>query len=392
MGAGCPWYNAMKAALLLLQILLAALLLLSGYLVWLTARMRRIAPNARGKVWRAALLCLGFGALDWIWVLALPRLGISFGPPHTPLLFFTATRLAIYLIWLSVLVILVWPRLPKGTPASPPPLGLLLALNLGLLAVGLYGFVIEPFWVHTTHLEIAAPEAGLTEPLRIVQLSDLHVERATRREIELVDRVNDLQPDLIVLTGDFLNLSYLQDEQAVAGLRALIGQLDAPLGIYAVDGTVEDPPRVRELLSDLGVQVLDQEVLRLPAAGGQIALVGVSNYGYADDQETLNGLMQGVAPNEFSLLLHHHPDLAYDAQSAGVDLYLCGHTHGGQVRLPVYGAMITFSRFGKTFESGHYTLGDTHLYVSRGLGMEGSYAPRVRFLAPPEVVVVDLMP
>ncbi|MBN1371185.1 MAG: metallophosphoesterase [Anaerolineaceae bacterium] len=385
----------MKAALFLLQILLGALLLLSGYLVWLSARLRHIDPRAHGKVWRAALLCLGFAALDWAWVLALPRLGISFGPPHTPLLFFTASRLAIYLVWLSVLVILVWPRRQKAAhtgPAAPTPLAPLWALNLGLLAVGLYGFVFEPFWVQVTHLEVAAPEAGLTEPLRIVQLSDLHVERSTRRERELVELVNSQQPDIIVLTGDFLNLSYLQDEQAVADLRALIAQLDAPLGIYAVDGTVEDPPRVREMLSDLGVRVLDQEVLCLPTAGGQIALVGVSNYGYAHDQETLAWLMQGVPPEEFSLVLHHHPDLAYDAQNAGVDLYLCGHTHGGQVRLPVYGAMITFSRFGKTFESGHYTLGDTTLYVSRGLGMEGSYAPRVRFLARPEVVVVDLMP
>ncbi len=385
----------MKTSLLILQILLAATALLSGYLIWLAARLRRTPANLRGKAGRAALICLGFAGLDWAWVLGLPQLGISFGPPHTPLLFFTACRMAIYLVWLSVLVIVVWPRQPKEVPSRPSAVGptsLLLGLNLALLGVGLYGFMIEPFWVQTTHLEIAAPDARLTEPLRIVQLSDLHVERTTRRERELVDQVNRQQPDLIVLTGDFLNLSYLQDEQAVADLRALIAGLEAPLGIYAVDGTVEDPARVRELLSGLGVRVLDQEVLRLPAGGGEIALVGVSNYGYAFDQETLAWLMQGVAPAEFSLLLHHHPDLAYDAQSAGVDLYLCGHTHGGQVRLPIYGAMLTFSRFGKTFEGGRYDLDGTLLYVSRGVGMEGSYAPRVRFLAPPEVVVIDLIP
>jgi predicted MPP superfamily phosphohydrolase len=106
----------------------------------------------------------------------------------------------------------------------------------------------------------------------------------------------------------------------------------------------------------------------------------------------LKNLMTGVTREDYVLLIYHNPDQAYVASDLGVDLYLTGHTHGGQVRLPLYGALLTSSQFGKTFEQGSYSLGKMALYVNRGVGMEGSFAPRVRFLAPPEIAVIDLIP
>jgi hypothetical protein len=79
-----------------------------------------------------------------------------------------------------------------------------------------------------------------------------------------------------------------------------------------------------------------------------------------------------------------------EVSELGVDLYLCGHTHGGQVRLPLYGAMLTSSQLGKRYEMGHYQQGRTNLYVSRGVGLEGLGAPRIRFLSPPEITLVTL--
>jgi hypothetical protein len=91
------------------------------------------------------------------------------------------------------------------------------------------------------------------------------------------------------------------------------------------------------------------------------------------------------------VLLYHYPDEIALAAAQGVDLYLAGHTHGGQVRIPWYGAVITLTRTGKRFEWGPYAMGDTRMYVNRGIGMEGGTAPRVRFLARPEVTVFDLV-
>jgi predicted MPP superfamily phosphohydrolase len=97
------------------------------------------------------------------------------------------------------------------------------------------------------------------------------------------------------------------------------------------------------------------------------------------------------APNFVpQILLYHAPDLMPEATEKGIDLYLCGHTHGGQVRLPWIGAIWTSSQYGKQYEMGHYHQSRTNLYVSRGIGLEGLSAPRIRFLAPPEITLITL--
>jgi len=103
-------------------------------------------------------------------------------------------------------------------------------------------------------------------------------------------------------------------------------------------------------------------------------------------------LLADLPEDRFNILLYHMPDLIEDVNDLGVDLYLCGHTHGGQVALPWYGALITFSKFGKKYESGLYRVGETRLYVNRGLGFEPRPAPPVRFCARPEIAVFDLVP
>ena len=88
------------------------------------------------------------------------------------------------------------------------------------------------------------------------------------------------------------------------------------------------------------------------------------------------------------ILLYHSPYLFPLAAELGIDLHLAGHTHGGQLRLPLFGALVTSSAFWKRYEAGLYRKGASTLYVSRGIGVEGKGAPRARFLAPPEVVLV----
>ena len=172
----------------------------------------------------------------------------------------------------------------------------------------------------------------------------------------------------------------------------MLGQLHAPLGIYAVNGNVETPLEMDDLLAGLDIRTLNNEVLHIPALGDHFALVGLNYTDWLFDQIELHFLMQQVKAGDFSLLLYHTPDQAYAARDLGINLYLAGHTHGGQVRLPLFGAVFTNSRFGKTFEMGPYHLGPMTMYVSRGLGMTGRGSPRARFLCPPEVVVVDLVP
>jgi predicted MPP superfamily phosphohydrolase len=94
--------------------------------------------------------------------------------------------------------------------------------------------------------------------------------------------------------------------------------------------------------------------------------------------------------HSFNIFLYHSPDLAPLVQNNGFDLQLSGHTHGGQVRLPFYGAIFAASLYHKAFETGRYLLGQMTLYVTRGLGMEGGIAPRVRFLCRPELIIWEI--
>jgi predicted MPP superfamily phosphohydrolase len=147
-----------------------------------------------------------------------------------------------------------------------------------------------------------------------------------------------------------------------------------------------------ELLGGLDVHLLEDAVVRVPELGDHFVIIGLNYIDPQVDEVNLRNLMPKVQPGDFTLLLYHKPDIAYAARDLHINLYLSGHTHGGQVRLPFYGAIFPNSRYGKTFEMGLYHLGETTMYVSRGLGMVGGIGPRVRFLSPPEVVVVDLVP
>ena len=97
--------------------------------------------------------------------------------------------------------------------------------------------------------------------------------------------------------------------------------------------------------------------------------------------------MKSIPMTDFSVLLYHSPDRMPEAVAEGADLYCAGHTHGGQVALPLYGAMLTLSKFGKRYEAGLYHEDRTWLYVNRGIGMAGGFLPRVRFWCRPELTI-----
>ncbi len=350
-----------------------------GLLVAVVFRWPKTGPDLRRSIRRMLLISLAFAVLDFILLSALPRLGLSFGPIQVSLMVLAGLRAALLVFWLVL-------PLPGNTGRF-----ILLGANLLLTGGLLYSFYFEPFDLQVTRIQLASPSLQSGRRVRIVQLSDTHVERTTVRERKIVEAVQSLQPDLIVLTGDYLNNSYSYDPQAVEDFRWLIGQLRAPLGIYAVSGSVETPRRARELFDGLGVTVLDDETSLVRTPAGDLTLVGITDRDHNADVEALTRVAALVPKDAYSILLYHNPDLIQTAARSGIDLYLAGHTHGGQICLPFYGAVITFSIYGKQFEQGMFNWNGTRLYVSRGLGMEGKQAPRARFLAPPEVVAVDVM-
>lgn len=341
--------------------------------------------------WQAGLIFLAFAFGDWALMGALPLLGLSFGPPTTGFMLAFWVRMLLALLPVAAIKFVQTRKTQMGGNSSATVHFLLLiAVNLLALALEAYALYYEPFNLQTTHLAYAGFTVQADRPLRIVHLSDLHVERITPRERRMIETVDSLQPDLILLTGDYLNLDYLSDERALQEARTVLGQLHAPYGVFAVNGSVDSPPRMARLYAGLDITVLDDEIEHLDLPVGELYLVGISNIYRPRDAEMLRGLMAQLPAEASTVLLYHTPDLIETAAATGVDLYLAGHTHGGQVRLPFYGAVVTFSEYGKQYEAGEYRLGETILYVSRGLGLEGFGLPRVRFLCPPEIALIEL--
>ena len=358
-----------------------ALAIVSG-LVW-----ARVVEQASWGV-GVALGMLFFAAIDWSLLALLPRLRISFGAVQLPFLALTLLR---------CLTAVLAAALATWRP-EPALVGLVL-VQLLFSGLAVYGTMVEPFRVQVTRLEVCSPKlAGLESGLRIVQISDLHVERLTRRDRDLPALVAGLAPDLIVITGDFLNTSYSEDPRALADLRTVLGQVHAPLGVYAVWGTIEVdlPHLLRPILDELGIVVLEESMAQVPLGTGSggdrgLWLVGLScTRDLAAAGARMRKLLADLPAQAFSLLLYHTPDLMPQAAALGVDLYLAGHTHGGQWRVPGFGAILTSSQYWKRYEAGAYREADTTLYVSRGLGMEGFGTPRARLFCPPEVVLITL--
>lgn len=313
---------------------------------------------------------------DNVMLALLPRTRRSWGPLTPPLLGLMLVRVA--LSWLAAR----W--------LSP---GVLIGWQAALSAVAVYATWIEPFAVRSPQLTLIHPT--LKRPLRLLHVSDMHFEHLSLREEKLLALIAQTQPDVILLTGDYMNRSSLYDPQAREEARALLAQLHAPLGVYAVTGSpvVDDPSLVPQCFSDLpNIRWLNDERLPLPGVEN-VWLIGVRcTYTYSRDVAALQRLMAETPTDAVTILLYHTPDLMPEAVKLGVTLYLAGHTHGGQIALPLFGPVFTSSRWGLKYGRGLFREQNTTLYVSRGLGVEGLGAPRARFCAPPEVGVWELKP
>ena len=191
------------------------------------------------------LLFVLFCLCDWLLLTALPHLRLSFprglGLPLGASLF---VRFLLLGGLLGAALLSRWRGKERPIRAQANSATILfLALNLGFSYIQIDAYVLEPLLVETTELSLASdkldPDAP---PVRVIHLTDTHVERNSYRERDVIRRVNALRPDIIVLTGDYLNISYSSDPTAAAHFRQFVAQLEAPYGIYAVRGSVEWGP------------------------------------------------------------------------------------------------------------------------------------------------------
>lgn len=251
-----------------------------------------------------------------------------------------------------------------------------------LEAVAVDAFWIEPVWLQVTYQEIASPK--LVKPMRVAILADLQTDRVGAYERSVLARVLAEEPDLILLAGDYLQ-EYNHDRRADlrSKLREILKDLDfrAPLGVYAVGGNA-DLPDWPKIFADLPIVVVERtESFEL----GEATVTALS---IEDSKATTTR----VPPSEnFQIVVGHYPN--YSLGPIEADLLVAGHTHGGQVQAPWFGPLMTLSLIPRSWAAGTTRLsGGRTLIVSRGIGMERGFAPRLRFLCRPQLVIVDLIP
>jgi len=329
-------------------------------------------------LWMVALYGLAIVG-NW-WLLSeLPRRGLSYGPDRPSVM-------ALAIVGMAALALL-------GVVGLPAWVG---ALFLAVItAIVYYSTWVEPFRLGVTYQQLTTPKwSSNAPPLRVLQVGDMHIERVTPRERHLNRLISELKPDVIVYTGDFVNLSNTDDPVSEAAIREVIGAWHAPQGVYCVTGTplVEPLERVQAFVRNLdNLKLLPNQWLTVGTPSGKLNLLGlVVTHDMDRDRDLLRKMMLSAPPDGLHLLLMHPPDIAPEANELGVDLYLCGHTHGGQIRLPLIGALFSSSHLGNRFIMGRYELGRTTLYTARGVGLEGLGAPRARFLCPPEIVLWEI--
>lgn len=271
-------------------------------------------------------------------------------------------------------------------------------LATGLAALAADTTIIEPNQPLLHRVEI--PLKRLPEALdgfTIAQLSDCHYDEVfsvhpIRKAIEIV---NQLQPDLVALTGDFVTISafvdYLHDEkksvEAAEPCARLLSGLRARHGVIACLGNHDvkaDPPQITRIFAEHGIPVLRNQSLAVERDGARLWIAGMDSVseGRPDPVATL----RGIPADEPVVALAHEPDYADKLTAHPVDLQLSGHTHGGQIFFPLVGALY-LPEWGTKYVSGLYRIGALTLYTNVGVG---TIRLPVRWNCPPEVTLFTL--
>lgn len=265
-----------------------------------------------------------------------------------------------------------------------------------LLLVGglvFWGFFVEPNRLIVRHETIQVSQLPPElDGLRIVLLSDIHADGSfidERKLQTIVERANQLQPEMIVICGDYIAGDGRRHEPKILPetFAPILKNFNAPLGVYSVLGNHDwwyDGVRVRQALEQNGIKVLENEAIKVDRSGTSFWIVGFADL-WTRPQRIPEALAK-VPQNVPLIAITHNPDI-FPRLPHYVPLLLAGHTHGGQISLPLIGPVVEPSRISKNYVRGHVIENGRHLFVTVGIGT--SIIP-VRFGATPEIVLLTV--
>jgi uncharacterized protein len=282
-----------------------------------------------------------------------------------------------------------WRWQPHKLAIPPKPRRKALWLGLLTVAILFYVGIVEPRWIEVRPVAITLPQLNPAfEGYRIVQLTDIHADRWMDRDRlgRIVQLTNRQNPDLVVMTGDYVTRSAAEFTPTLQAFDQLTPR-DGALAVMGNHDMYENPDLIVEQLTQAGVQVLENSVVDLSRQTAHLTIAGLGDaLANHDDLPAVLSQIVGTGP---AILLAHEPDMA-DATAASdrFGLQLSGHSHGGQIQLPMIGVRRIAPKLAKKYPNGLYQIGNLLQYTSRGLGLSGSV--RVRLNCRPEMTVFTL--
>lgn len=252
-----------------------------------------------------------------------------------------------------------------------------------LFAIGVDAFIVEPSWLDVRHETVTSSK--IDKPLRMVVISDLQTDHVGVFEKEVLKKTMAEHPDMVLFPGDYIEALPSRQREEMAKLRQCMidEHVSAPLGVYAVEGDHE-ATEWQEIFAGLPIRGFPRSAT---ICNARVAVTGLT----LKDSYSLN--YQIPHEDKFHIVFGHRPDFSLRAGEG--DLFIAGHTHGGQVQLPFFGPLVTFSDVPRRWCGGcnvKINNNRSNLIISRGVGMERGLAPRLRFFCRPEIVVVDVLP
>ncbi len=292
-------------------------------------------------------------------------------------------------------IVLLWAR--------PRPWAVTAACVIALAAVpvGLYATHVEPFWLKVDAVELAV--VGVDEPIRIGVLADLQTTAIGDYERNATERLLGFGPDIVLLPGDLYQFdAELLDERAPQFTQLIERITDEVPFVYLVSGNTDTVAGLRRITAGTGARVLDNEIDTLQFKGVSVSIGGTTLFG---DDATARRMARQLAGDSLAgdghagdsqagvrILLGHKPDAIDLVRATPVDLLVAGHTHGGQVSLPVFGPPLTLSNVPRHIAAGGLAeLDGTPIYVSTGVGRERGNAPQMRLGVRPSIGIIDLV-
>lgn len=249
-----------------------------------------------------------------------------------------------------------------------------------IIGLAVYSF-LEPYLIRVERVEVEVDEM---KGLKIVHLTDFHSRRFGYKEKKVLSKLEELNPDYIFVTGDFIDTRTRNLESCQRFWEALTEQY--PNKVFGVTGNHEyQHSRTEEVISRLersGIRLLNNESLKLTFKESSFVLAGVE-----DPHARHADLKQALPRKGAEILLSHSPEIFKKAKRKNVDLVLTGHTHGGQVGIPFLRRLVLPLRCDKKYREGLFKEQQTFMYISRGIGT--TILP-IRFNAPPEITLIKI--